>query len=51
MNYLESKVDEMKNSAKPYETALLAYALMLSKSPKSDAAFLTLAEQAIFEGK
>ena len=51
INYLESKVDEMKNSLKPYETALLAYALMLSKSPKADSAFITLAGQARFEGK
>jgi hypothetical protein len=47
---LENKVDEMKNSIKPYDSALLAYALMLSKSPKADAAFLILSGQARFEG-
>jgi len=35
---------------KAYEAVLVAYALMLSKSPKADQAFMIVSEQAKFEG-
>jgi len=51
VQYLEKKVDQMKYGAKPYEVALVTYALMLTKSPKADAAFIVLSEYAQYEGE
>jgi hypothetical protein len=51
VNYLEIKVDQMKYGAKPYEIAVLSYALLLNKSPKADAAFILLAERVRYEGE
>jgi CD109 antigen len=51
VNYLEIKIDSMRYGSKPYEIAVVTYALMLNKSPKSDAAFIILQEHARYEGK
>lgn len=50
VNYLEIKIDSLGPGSRPYEVALVTYALMLNKSPKSDAAFIILAAQATYEG-
>ncbi|CAG7822295.1 unnamed protein product, partial [Allacma fusca] len=52
ISYLEIKTDQMRNShSTPYEIALVAYALMVSKSPKADQAFILLAEKKKTQGK
>ncbi len=51
VNYLEIKIDTMRYASRPYEIAVVTYALMLNKSPKADSAFIILSEQARYEGK
>ncbi|OXA62186.1 Complement C3 [Folsomia candida] len=50
VNYLEIKIDSMRYGSRPYEIAVVTYALMLNKSPKADSAFIILSEHAQFEG-
>lgn len=42
INYLEIQVDQLKYTADPYQISLVAYALMITKSSKADAAFIIL---------
>ncbi|ODM98885.1 hypothetical protein Ocin01_07797 [Orchesella cincta] len=42
VNYLEIQVDQLRFDADPYQIAVVAYALMITKSSKADAAFIKL---------
>lgn len=51
LNYLEIQVDQLKYTADPYQIALVAYALLLTKSPKADTAFIILSGSKQQSGK
>lgn len=50
VKYLEKSMNSLSKNGEPYETALVAYALMLTKSSSAEYAFSLLAKHSRREG-